>query len=246
VNYRIEKWAPGATRGIMVAGGSLGADSSQLNNPRGIYVDGDGAIYIADYFNNRIQKWLRGMNHGFTIAGNLIPGRTKYQFVNPSGVYVGPDNNLYVADEGNNRIEKFTTTSYINNFFIPFQPGTYRVIASFADGCIDTSAEVIVAGSQELNTTTNSNVSFNNLKVFAVYPNPTKQTVTAEFTTDKQEKYTIEITDMAGKKLLISQGVSNSGENVIKFAVDNLTSGIYIINLINNNRQTQSIKLLKE
>jgi len=245
VNYRIVKWAQGATSGTMVAGGSLGSDSSQLNNPKGIYVDKTGAIYIADYFNNRIQKWMPGTNHGITVVGNITAGSTRYQFLNPSNVFVGPENNLYVADEGNNRVEKFIPSPYINRYFIPRQPGTYRVIASFKNGCADTSNEVVVTGTQ-LSDGINSNISINVEKSFTVFPNPAKQTATLEFNAATQEKYTIEITDLTGKKVLTDKGVANAGNNVIRLKIVNLASGIYIVNLINSKGAKQSIKLLKE
>ena len=58
-NDRIQKWAPGATSGTTVAGisGVMGTDASHLHFPTGVYGDPAGNIYVADYFNNRIQKW---------------------------------------------------------------------------------------------------------------------------------------------------------------------------------------------
>lgn len=212
---------------------------------RGIYVDKSGAIYIADYFNNRIQKWMPGTNHGITVVGNITAGSTRYQFLNPSNVFVGPDDNLYVADEGNNRVEKFIPSPYINRYFIPRQSGTYRVIASFENGCTDTSDEVVITGTS-LSGGANSNVTINSLKSLTVYPNPARQTATLEFNAGMQEKYTIEITDLAGKKVITDKGVANAGNNVIRLKVDNLASGIYIVNLINSKGAKQGIKLLKE
>ena len=61
-NNRIQKWAPGATAGITVAGGfgyGSGSSASQLSAPSGVYLDGNGNIYVADYANNRIQKWTQ-------------------------------------------------------------------------------------------------------------------------------------------------------------------------------------------
>ena len=57
-NHRIIRWAPGATEGVVVAGGNgSGADNSNTN-PRGIYVDEDNDfMYIADSNNHRIVKW---------------------------------------------------------------------------------------------------------------------------------------------------------------------------------------------
>ena len=60
-NYRIQKWAPGATEGTTVAGGNgQGSAANQLKGPGGIALDASGNIYISDILNYRIQKWALG------------------------------------------------------------------------------------------------------------------------------------------------------------------------------------------
>jgi len=55
-NYRILKWAPGATTGQVVAGGNgQGSGANQLNNPYSIAVDAHFTLYVADPSNRRIQ-----------------------------------------------------------------------------------------------------------------------------------------------------------------------------------------------
>ncbi len=47
-----------ATNGVTIAGGNgQGSGINQLSNPDGIFVDGSGNLYIADYGNYRIQKY---------------------------------------------------------------------------------------------------------------------------------------------------------------------------------------------
>ncbi|GHA77192.1 NHL repeat-containing protein [Pontibacter akesuensis] len=56
-NHRVQKWAPGALKGITVAGGKgWGSAANQLDNPWGVFVDKAGNIYVADSRNNRVQK----------------------------------------------------------------------------------------------------------------------------------------------------------------------------------------------
>jgi sugar lactone lactonase YvrE len=58
-NYRILRWAPGASAGecIVACTGSFGIASNQLNAPRSIAFDSSGSLYVADYENNRVQKF---------------------------------------------------------------------------------------------------------------------------------------------------------------------------------------------
>ena len=58
----------------------LGAGSSQLNLPYGIFVADDRSIYIADAGNNRIQRWAYGAGSGMTVAGTGVAGITDNQF----------------------------------------------------------------------------------------------------------------------------------------------------------------------
>lgn len=61
MNNRIQKFPPNstsATPGLTVAGGNgSGSKANQLNLPNGVFVSPNGDIYIADYWNNRVQKW---------------------------------------------------------------------------------------------------------------------------------------------------------------------------------------------
>lgn len=53
----VQKWAPGATTGTIVAGGNgSGSAANQLSTPIGVFVDATGNIFVADADNHRIQK----------------------------------------------------------------------------------------------------------------------------------------------------------------------------------------------
>ncbi len=71
-NNRIQKFPAGstsATNGITVAGGNgNGSNGDQLSNPRSVYVDRLGNIYIADEQNNRVQKWSQPAIFGIDTA----------------------------------------------------------------------------------------------------------------------------------------------------------------------------------
>ena len=107
-NNRIQKWAPNATVGVTVAGGSVYGDAmNQLGNPQDVAVDSDGNIYIADMPNNRIQKWAPNATVGVTVAGGNGQGGEANQLNNPYSVALDADGNIFIADTYNNRIQKW-------------------------------------------------------------------------------------------------------------------------------------------
>jgi uncharacterized protein (TIGR03663 family) len=77
----------------------------QLNQPRGVAVDSQGELYIADSQNNRIVK-LSATGQQLNVWGTKGTGQG--QFTEPWGVAIGPDGNIYVADTWNHRIQVFT------------------------------------------------------------------------------------------------------------------------------------------
>ena len=88
------------------------ASSAQLYYPRGVVVAGDGTLYIADTYNNRIRRV--GVDGKIsTVAGNGTGGfggdsgpASSAQLYFPSGVVVAGDGTLYIADSRNRRVRR--------------------------------------------------------------------------------------------------------------------------------------------
>ncbi len=117
-NHRIQKFpanSTSSTNGTTVAGGNgSGSAANQLSSPTGIYVDGQGNIYVADRNNNRIQRFpanSTSSTNGTTIAGGNGVGSAANQLNAPYGVYLDASGNLLVVDNGNHRIQKFPSGS---------------------------------------------------------------------------------------------------------------------------------------
>lgn len=89
------------------------APNAHLDNPRGVAVDSQGNLYIADTENHRIRKVSAATGLITTVAGNDASGfqgdggpATAAQLDNPRGVAVDSQGNLYIADQMNHRIRQ--------------------------------------------------------------------------------------------------------------------------------------------
>jgi len=92
INSRIQKWAPGATSGITVAGGNgNGSAANQLSYPHAVFVDTTGNIYVNDTNNNRVQKWSPNASTGVTV---LVATN------NPNGLFVDSNGSIFLLQNG--------------------------------------------------------------------------------------------------------------------------------------------------
>jgi len=84
--------------------GLQGAGSGQFHSPKGLAVDAQGNVYVADTWNHRIQvfdgegKFLRAWGSEGTQPG---------QFKEPWGIAVAQNGDVYVTDTWNHRIQVF-------------------------------------------------------------------------------------------------------------------------------------------
>lgn len=111
--------AGSANQGFGGDGGA--ATSAELYCPKGVAVDTNGNIYIADFDNNRIRKVTATTGKISTVAGNGTAGyngdniaATSAMLNFPTGVAVDTLGNIYIADTWNNRIRKVTTAGIIS------------------------------------------------------------------------------------------------------------------------------------
>ncbi|CAF4019132.1 unnamed protein product [Adineta steineri] len=79
-----------------------GSTSNTLNNPRGIFVDTNLNLYVADCGNDRVQLFLSGQVTATTVAGSTATGTISLDC--PSDVALDKDGYLFIVDSNNNRI----------------------------------------------------------------------------------------------------------------------------------------------
>ena len=102
--------------GITVAWGQGGgADSNQLSEPWGLFVDSVENIYVSDGYNNCVWRFPAGSDsttHGVLVAGgNIRPGNLANELYSPMGIYVDDKGAIYNADHFNDRIQKWSQSA---------------------------------------------------------------------------------------------------------------------------------------
>jgi sugar lactone lactonase YvrE len=114
-NHRVRKIAPDSTVSTLAGSGRAGfADgpgaAAQLNGPKGVAVDCEGNIIVADSCNNRVRK-IAPNGTVSTLAGSGSQGfadgpGASAQFDYPTGVAVDCAGDIIVTDYGNHRVRK--------------------------------------------------------------------------------------------------------------------------------------------
>ena len=123
-NHRIRKITPtgvvttlaGSTIGLADGTGSL----AKFNNPKGVAVDLNGNVYVADEANHKIRK-ITSTGVVTSIAGNGFAGdiddqgdRARLNL--PFGIAFDENGNFYVGDTENNKIKKVTSAGDVSNY----------------------------------------------------------------------------------------------------------------------------------
>lgn len=226
--------------------GSL-ATNAKLYQPNGVYVDTNNNVYIADTRNQRIRKVSASTGIITTIAGIGTSGysgdgslATTAQFFNPVAVFADTSLNIFVADASNNVIRKISTSGIISTI------AGNNTAGYSGDGDPATSAQIKApsgifwhkskgvfitdAGNNCIRnvtaSTTGINIS-NALDGLKIYPNPCKDYFIAE----NLGVNDLLIYNLAGKLI----GISNvrHSANVQQFDLSNLSTGYYIIKVLN-------------
>ncbi|CAF2774909.1 unnamed protein product [Rotaria sp. Silwood2] len=89
---------------IVVGGNGQGSALNQLNNPSGLFMDDDYAIYIMDGMNDRVVKWRPGDSSGQVVAGGNGPGNRTDQLDDASSIVVDKNGTMFICDSRNARV----------------------------------------------------------------------------------------------------------------------------------------------
>ena len=82
--------------------GTRGSAANMLHGPRGIFVDLNMTLYVADCNNDRVQMFRAGEKNGTTIAGNGSSGTIALS--RPFAIILDGNGYFFIADASNTRI----------------------------------------------------------------------------------------------------------------------------------------------
>ena len=142
---RVRKVSPGGTI-TTIAGGKIGksgdggpATSAWLWDPRGVAVDGQGNVYIADNGDSRVRK-VNPSGTITTFAGTGSGGfsgdggpATSARVRGPWGVAVDGRGNVYIGDGGNSRVRKVGTSATAKATYAGFYSPSRNLSCTLAD-----------------------------------------------------------------------------------------------------------------
>jgi len=142
-NHRVRKITPDGTVSTIAGSGSKGfADgagaAAQFNCPRGVAVDVEDSIIIADFCNHRLRK-INPDGTVSTLAGSGSAGfadgaGAAAQFNYPYGVAVDGEGSIILTDYNNERLRQITPDGTVSTLFAG-SCGLHGV-AIDTDGCV--------------------------------------------------------------------------------------------------------------
>lgn len=111
--HSVRRWSPTTNAAVQVAGQAdeHGHSADRLYFPTGMHLhSGNGALYIADTMNGRIQKWSPNAKEGVTVAGSKVgvSGSDASMLAGPLYVWVDESSDIvYVVDTENDRVQRW-------------------------------------------------------------------------------------------------------------------------------------------
>jgi hypothetical protein len=97
------------------------------------------------------------------------------------------------------------------------------------------------------NTISILNSAWEGFDVFNLFPNPSEGLVNAEIYATQKIEFILEIKDISGRTIRISEHELEFGTNMMNFDLTSFESGIYFFNFIpKTNGKTTSLRYIKE
>ena len=159
LHHQIRKVSADGALSTVAGSGTAGAEgdngpaaSAALNAPRGVAVDDNGNVFIADTGNHVVRQVTSdGVIH--LIAGQYAPGfggdagtATEAHLNSPEGLVLDGAGDLYIADAGNNRIRRLVPSAGEADPIVAAAPVSVVSAASLEEGPVAPGEIVTILG----------------------------------------------------------------------------------------------------
>ncbi|MEO8151228.1 MAG: T9SS type A sorting domain-containing protein [Bacteroidia bacterium] len=163
---------------------------------------------------------------GYSIAP--VTGATNYTWVGPTGSHINDGS----VTSGGATLVTTATTITVN---YGATAGNLKVRGNNNCGSGSYKTVAITFNCREAGATVLFDVS--------MFPNPADDELTVSFNSETQTNYSIEITDIIGKLLLLKNGMAEKGENNFILSLDEINPGVYFVE-IKNGHNSRVLKLV--
>jgi hypothetical protein len=230
---------------------------AEFASPGNVYADSSGNIFITDSYNNVVRKITVSTGIITAIAGNGTAGysgdggpATNALLNQPYGIYIDKQNNIFITEWGSGTVRRIdgvtgiiTTVAGNGTPGFSGDGGPATVAELVPEGiCLDDKGIMYIADF----TNNRVRMIYNPLGVAAlpapveirVYPNPAKDRLTIEHALNN----ILCIYDLTGREVY-KAAITSDKETV---DISNLTNGVYIVQMIDADRNRVTRKVVKE
>ncbi|HWB28719.1 MAG TPA: T9SS type A sorting domain-containing protein [Chitinophagaceae bacterium] len=226
-NYGYQVIAGNGTKGYSGDGGA--AKSAALNNPRGLYIDAAGHVYVADAGNNVVRKIIMGVLP-VTLA-DFTAAKTKNSVLLQWVTSTETNNNRFIIERSSSgaewkdiaSINGYGTSSIQHSYAFTDQTplagyNYYRLKQVDADGSYTFSGV--------------RTVIFEGILSARAYPNPFKDYCTIEVISNDAGKAVVSVYTLDGRKVIAAAQQLVTGLNKITLPqLGGLSKGAYLVRI---------------
>ena len=214
---------------------------------------GTGTFPVTAGFKTYVVTDAHGCTYqqGYSIAGGTIPIPYKPAGVNGPLTATSGQKNIVFSILNPNSLNNYSWTVPSDAKIVAGQ-NTPSVTVNWGSmtGTINVQAVNDCGQSPVLSkrvTVSNSNAFGTNINgSVALMPNPVKNAATLIFTSETNAPFTLEVTDISGRSLLVKKGRAIIGINNEPINVQHLSAGLYFVTLTINTTEKQTLELVKQ